>query len=214
MQAATERFAARGFDATTLADVAADAGVSGPSVAFHFGNKDGLLAAVMDQYFAAVLVGVEAAASSPGSPRQRLQAFMEFWVRSHEGAFDLFSVFATQGGWRRIESESGNAIRDGYRKVNAVVDRLIDDMKSEGTVRQEVSTRLVRDSLLGASEWVMRGRLHTTGRPDYDRIARDLLDIVIDGAASPAGAPPDQDRLGTIEKKIDRLLKERDRKPR
>ncbi|MFM9014705.1 MAG: TetR/AcrR family transcriptional regulator, partial [Gemmatimonadota bacterium] len=78
VQAATERFAARGFDATTLADVAADAGVSGPSVAFHFGNKDGLLAAVMDQYFAALLVGVEEAASSPGSPRERLQAFMEF----------------------------------------------------------------------------------------------------------------------------------------
>ena len=214
IQAASERFAEQGYDATTLADVAADAGVSGPSVAFHFGNKDGLLAAVMDQYFAALLVGVEEAAASPGSPRDRLQAFVEFWVRSHEGAFDLFSVFATQGGWRRIESESGEAIRNGYRKVNAVVDRLIDDMKSEGTARKEVSTRLVRDSLLGASEWVMRGRLHTTTRPDYDRIARDLLNIVIDGAGTPAPPAPDDDRLGAIEKKLDRLIKTKDRESR
>lgn len=214
VQAATGRFAAQGFDSTTLADVAADAGVSGPSVAFHFGNKDGLLAAVMEQYFAALLAGAQETVAAPGSPRERLQAFMEFWFRSQEGAFDLYSVFATQGGWRQIDSESGAAIRDGYRAINAVVDRLIDDMKSGGTVRAEVSTRLVRDSLMGASEWVMRGRLHTAGRPDYDRDARDLLSIVIDGAGAPAGPPPDEDRLGSIEKKIDRLLKDKNRKPR
>lgn len=209
VQAATERFAAQGFDATTLAGVAADAGVSGPSVAFHFGNKDGLLAAVMDLYFADALAGAQDAVAAPGTPRQRLHAFMEYWVRGHEGAFDLFSVFATQGGWRRIESESGTAIRDGYRAVNGLVDRLIDDMKAEGTVREEVSTRTVRDSLLGTAEWVMRGRLHTDGRPDYDRIAGDLLEIVIDGAGTQAGPAPGDDRLGSIEKKLDRLLREK-----
>ncbi len=214
VEAATARFAQEGYDATTLADVAAEAGVSGPSVAFHFGSKDGLLAAVMDRHFSTLLPGVEAAAGSPGTPRERLQAFMAFWVRSHEGAFDLFSVFATQGGWRQIDSESGQAIRDGYRKVNAVLDRLIDDMKSEGSVREEASTRLVRDSLLGASEWVMRGRLHSSRRPDYDRVARELLEIVIDGAGAPAGPPPDEDRLEAIEEKIDRLLTNQDRKTR
>lgn len=210
--AATERFSEQGFDATTLADVAADAGVSGPSVAFHFGNKDGLLAAVIERRFELLMADIaEVTAAAPG-PAGRLRAFMRYWVRSHEGAFVLYSAFATQGGWRQIESESGRALRDGYRQVNAVIDRIIDDMKAQGEVREEVSTRLVRDSLLGSSEWVMRGRLHTPRRPNYDRIADEILDVVIGGAGSPpAAAEPAGDRLAKIEKKIDSLIDQKAR---
>jgi TetR/AcrR family transcriptional regulator, fatty acid metabolism regulator protein len=210
--AATERFSAQGFDATTLADVAADAGVSGPSVAFHFGNKDGLLAAVIERRFELLMAAIAEVTAAAADPAGRLRAFMRYWVRSHEGAFELYSAFATQGGWRQIESESGRALRDGYRQVNAVVDRLLDDMKAQGEVREEVSTRLVRDSLLGSSEWVMRGRLHTSRRPNYDRVADEILEVVISGAGTaPAAATKNGDRLAAIETKLDRLINEKDR---
>ena len=45
--AARDRFAAEGFERATGARIAADAGVSEPSVAFHFGSKAGLLHEVM-----------------------------------------------------------------------------------------------------------------------------------------------------------------------
>src|SRR5690349_5136738 len=46
--AARDRFLAEGYAATTLAEVAADAGVSVPTVYKAFGNKGGLLKAVFD----------------------------------------------------------------------------------------------------------------------------------------------------------------------
>lgn len=49
VRAAAELFAERGYRATTFADVAERSGISRGSIPWHFGNKEGLLAAVIDQ---------------------------------------------------------------------------------------------------------------------------------------------------------------------
>lgn len=47
LRAARARFAAQGYAATRMRDVAADAAVDPALVSYHFGNKDGLFAAAM-----------------------------------------------------------------------------------------------------------------------------------------------------------------------
>ena len=47
LAAARARFAAHGYEATRLRDVAADAGVDVALVSYHFGSKDGLFAAAL-----------------------------------------------------------------------------------------------------------------------------------------------------------------------
>ncbi|MGV0835218.1 TetR/AcrR family transcriptional regulator [Mycolicibacterium thermoresistibile] len=49
IQAATELFAERGFRQTTFADIADRSGISRGSIPWHFGNKDGLLQAVIEE---------------------------------------------------------------------------------------------------------------------------------------------------------------------
>lgn len=48
--AAAELFAEQGFRKTTVADVADRAGISRGSIPWHFGNKDGLLEAVIEDF--------------------------------------------------------------------------------------------------------------------------------------------------------------------
>lgn len=48
--AAAELFAEQGFRKTTVAEVADRAGISRGSIPWHFGNKDGLLEAVIDEF--------------------------------------------------------------------------------------------------------------------------------------------------------------------
>ncbi|GAC1405243.1 MAG: TetR family transcriptional regulator [Mycobacterium sp.] len=48
IKAATELFAEHGFRRTTLADIADHCGISRGSIPWHFGNKEGLLQAVID----------------------------------------------------------------------------------------------------------------------------------------------------------------------
>lgn len=48
LKAATELFAERGYRRTTFADIADHCGISRGSIPWHFGNKEGLLQAVID----------------------------------------------------------------------------------------------------------------------------------------------------------------------
>ena len=48
-RAATDRFAAQGFDATSMREIAADAGVDVALISYHFGGKQGLWKAIVAQ---------------------------------------------------------------------------------------------------------------------------------------------------------------------
>jgi TetR/AcrR family acrAB operon transcriptional repressor len=50
VSAAAEMFAEKGYRATTFQDVAERAGISRGSIPWHFGNKEGLLKAVVDDF--------------------------------------------------------------------------------------------------------------------------------------------------------------------
>jgi AcrR family transcriptional regulator len=68
-----ELFAQKGFEATSIEEIAAHADVSKPVVYEHFGGKDGLYAAVVDREMQLLLGRFGAALGDPGSPRELLQ---------------------------------------------------------------------------------------------------------------------------------------------
>jgi AcrR family transcriptional regulator len=65
---ASRRFATDGFHATSLDDIAHEAGYSKAAVLYHFGSKDDLLAAVMQRHFAAVNALVADLEQQPAGP--------------------------------------------------------------------------------------------------------------------------------------------------
>jgi len=68
-----ELFAQKGFEATSIEEIAAHADVSKPVVYEHFGGKDGLYALVVDREMQSLLGQFSAALSHPGSPRDLLE---------------------------------------------------------------------------------------------------------------------------------------------
>src|SRR5215203_6495549 len=68
-----ELFGQKGYEATSIEEVAARADVSKPVVYEHFGGKEGLYAVVVDREMQLLLDRFAAALSSPGSPRELLE---------------------------------------------------------------------------------------------------------------------------------------------
>ncbi len=66
-------FAEKGFDATSVEEIAAKAGVSKPVVYEHFGGKEGLYAVVVDREMRALLDAITGALTSSGHPRELLE---------------------------------------------------------------------------------------------------------------------------------------------
>ncbi|MCE7081385.1 TetR/AcrR family transcriptional regulator [Streptomyces sp. ST2-7A] len=65
-------FAARGFDGTSVEEIAAKAGVSKPVVYEHFGGKEGLYAVVVDREMSRLMDMVTSALTA-GHPRELLE---------------------------------------------------------------------------------------------------------------------------------------------
>jgi TetR/AcrR family transcriptional regulator len=74
--AAERHFAERGFEAARLEDIAADVGIRRAAIFYHFGDKDELYAAVLDEVFD----GAMAALPSRGSAAERLEASLTGWI--------------------------------------------------------------------------------------------------------------------------------------
>lgn len=73
---ARDEFARRGYDATTIRDIAAAAGMRPSSLYRHFASKQEILDAIMDRFSHSLLTGYEAVAASPGSAMERLDAIL------------------------------------------------------------------------------------------------------------------------------------------
>jgi TetR/AcrR family transcriptional regulator len=74
--AAERHFAERGFEAARLEDIAADVGIRRAAIFYHFGDKNELYAAVLEE----VLKGAMAALPARGSAAERLQASLTGWI--------------------------------------------------------------------------------------------------------------------------------------
>jgi TetR/AcrR family transcriptional regulator len=74
--AAERHFAKRGFEATRLDDIASDVGIRRAAIFYHFGDKQELYSAVLDEIFG------DWAAALPrvGSPAERLEAALTGWI--------------------------------------------------------------------------------------------------------------------------------------
>lgn len=79
LEEAVKLFYERGFNGTTLDDIAAELGVTKPFIYTHFRSKVELLAALCTPTIEMSLAAVESAAQGPGTPTERLRkAVMDF----------------------------------------------------------------------------------------------------------------------------------------
>lgn len=104
-------FARRGYEATSVEEIAARAKVSKPIVYEHFGGKEGLYAVIVDREVEYV-VGVISAAIASGSPRERIeQAALAFlnYVKEHPEGFAVLShdtpITASRGNLSSLLSD-------------------------------------------------------------------------------------------------------------
>jgi AcrR family transcriptional regulator len=172
LDVAHARFAAHGFAAVTMEDVAADAGVTKPLLYAYFGNKERLYLACMERageaMFATVGAAVSDATSPAGALRRGLHAFFAF-------------VDEDRDAWRVLFDEtlpSGGEIADrvaGYRErlLALVAQTNLARLPEQRRAAAKTEVEATSVALLGAAEALARWWLRTGAMPAAD--AADLL---------------------------------------
>ncbi|MFI7225304.1 TetR/AcrR family transcriptional regulator [Nonomuraea angiospora] len=116
-RAARRLFVERGWAATTVRDVAREAGVSVPTVYSVYGNKTGLTRALADAADLSAdpsqqIADLEAPRTDPA---RQLAAMAAFDRRLYERAGDVITLLREAG---RVEPELATVYRDGRRRAD------------------------------------------------------------------------------------------------
>ena len=174
--AAVSMFNERGFQATSLDDVAASLGVTKPVIYHYLGNKDQVL-------FECVKIGLEQlrdaadrARRTPGTGLGRLQIFLQHYAQINMDAFGRCIV-------RTAEEALSPESRKRFRALKREIDMAMRDLIAEGVADGSVhatDVRLTAFTLAGALNWTARW-YREDGVMDRAEIAARMVSILCAG---------------------------------
>jgi AcrR family transcriptional regulator len=113
-------FAEKGFDATTVEEVAARAKVSKPVVYEHFGGKEGLYAVVVDREVRALLDRLTAALTA-GHPRELLEQAALALLDYIEAETDGFRVLVRESPVMSATGSFSSVLNDVAHQVEHIL---------------------------------------------------------------------------------------------
>lgn len=182
VEAATELFAARGYDGVSIRDLAGACGITSAALYYHFSGKPELLRTVIATYLDEVATLVDAAAALPGGATTRLEKLLR----------DLASLPRERGAVlrlamhdiHRLEPEARAVIAADYERrfVGRIRSLLAEGMDAGELARHDPA--LVTWLLLG-----MLYPLSSRGAFDGSSEAVDTVcALALDGLRAP-GAP-------------------------
>lgn len=177
IQAAARLFRDKGYERTTVRDLAAEVGILSGSLFHHFKNKERILRAVMEE---AILLNTETmkvALAEADNSKDRVLALIKCELASilgDTGAAMTVLVFE----WRSLNEDSQAHIlglRDIYEQL--WLDAL-NEAKNDGLV--VIDPFILRRLLTGALSWTVNW-YDEEGDMDLDALARNALSLAVKG---------------------------------
>lgn len=169
---AKAEFGRRGYEGTTVRDIAAAAGMGHGSVFRLIGSKEELLASIMASFGERVEAGSSAVLRSDSSPIEKLDALS--WVNTN--ALDRFEdEFRIQLAWmRQIPPDAPNPSMDFAKRLRQTKSLLSQGIKSGEIKDQHAPSEMLARCVIGL-EWIPANILHDVGKYPSMRYLRDTL---------------------------------------
>jgi AcrR family transcriptional regulator len=144
-------FREKGYEATSVRDIAAATGLQSGSWVYHFKTKQDILAAVMEEGLQQALERIEAIAAEKLAPREHFRALL----RTHLDTLlapgqDFIPVLLYE--WRSLESQGRPRVIELQHRYEAVWDDVIRQLQRSG--EWAMPTDIDRLLMFGALNWI------------------------------------------------------------
>jgi AcrR family transcriptional regulator len=178
LEVARETFGERGYEATSIEEVAARAEVSKPVVYEHFGGKDGLYAGVVDREMRLLLERFESALSSGGSLRALLERAALVLLDYIEEDTDGFRVLTRDSPGTGTTGAFSSLIGEVARRVEHILVRQFADRDHDTRLAGLYSQALVGMVALVGQWWLETRSL------SKEEVAAHLVNLAYNGLAA------------------------------
>ena len=170
-------FADRGYDRTTMRDLAAASGMSLAGMYYYVPGKEGLLYHIQERSFTQVLEGAESALAGAVDPHERLAAFIRHHVAFFAAHMAEMKVLSHEAA-----ALSGERLRQVTQIKRRYVDRLEGLLRDAAPELVPVERSATAYALFGMMNWIYNW-YDPAGPLDAERLAELLTRIFLGGFA-------------------------------
>lgn len=179
LAAAAHLFRSRGFERTTVRDLAQAVGIQSGSIFHHFKTKEEILRCVMEEVILFNTDRMKAALALARDPQEKLRALILSELTSINGATgEAMAVLIYE--WRSLNPDSQRYIltlREHYEQLWL---QALDEAKEAGLMPPHVDTFILRRFVTGALSW-SNYWYNPEGTLSLERLADQALALIIKG---------------------------------
>ncbi|MBF6621391.1 MAG: TetR family transcriptional regulator [Patulibacter sp.] len=147
LDAAARVFHAKGYEATSIQDIADEVGILKGSLYYYISSKEDVLFEMLQEVHTAALETVVEAVAADGNPLEKIHAFVETLARFN--AENTIRMGILLHDFRSLGDERRNEIvreRDQYDKI---LRKLIVEGKDSGLIRDEIDPKITALAVMG-----------------------------------------------------------------
>ncbi|HEU4947987.1 MAG TPA: TetR/AcrR family transcriptional regulator [Kribbella sp.] len=188
LDAAEQSFGERGYQGTSMDDIAARVGVSKPLVYQYYGSKDGLFLACLSRLRAQLLEVVsDAVLAGPDVERSMYAGFVA-WFRFLDDHPRAWAVMVDEGMLAAgPAAEAADQVRADFVDLIATMVRL--NLPAAHEVDED-DIQVVAQAISGATERLAIWRTRAGGGPPPEKVARTLMRLFWHGLDTTRGGTP------------------------
>lgn len=176
LSCAVELFAAHGYDATSVQQVVAQAGVTKGALYHYFAAKEDLLFEIYHTLLGEQLACLDRIVGQDGDPATTLRDVISSLVETTAENSRAVMVFTREGS--KLDEERWQTLRSEWRRYQDTVRGLIRDAQRSGAFTSHASPEVISWAIFGVSN-----SMPTWFRPDGPKkpaeIAEELADFVL-----------------------------------
>jgi AcrR family transcriptional regulator len=180
-------FAKNGYEQTSTAAIARDAGSSESQLIRYFGGKAGLLEAIFNESWSGLNLQVEAVLAGAEHGREAILRLLTLMVRALGQDLDIAFLFLFEG--RRMRGHSPEVLLSkGFQEFMRQVIAQIRRGQEDGSFRADLEPRVLCSAMFGAAEGMVRDRIlsqrnHEPDHPFSDEQILVTFTAMVNGLA-------------------------------
>ncbi|TQN32457.1 TetR family transcriptional regulator [Haloactinospora alba] len=179
---AAELFARKGFQSTTVREIADEAGILSGSLYHHFDSKESIVDDILSSFLTSVVDAYRTAEAQGGDPREVLARL----VRASYSALDSHRSAATvlHNDWNYLRQlPRFDYLHTTERDIQRIWTGVLTDGQSRGVFRSDIDPELtclmLRDSIRGSVRWHQ-----PDGKSATSELARHTITVLLAGISA------------------------------
>jgi len=183
LETAIEVFAGRGYQATTMDEIAERAGVSKGMLYIYFKNKETLFGAVFRWYGQIISETMESAISGIDNEIEQLQRIASAWGQiavEHRDYVPLFLDFWAAASVKGMRSDYADDLAHMYEEYRTLIIEIIERGKKNGRFKQDADARAAAYLLVGGMDGIFI-QSWLSQPQGLDEIIKQSMRMLLDG---------------------------------